>query len=80
MDLTRLTQEAIFLLKELISIPSFSREENDTADRIESFLREEGITVRRKLNNVWAANEHFSANLPTLLLNSHHDTVKPNNA
>jgi acetylornithine deacetylase len=30
------------------------------------------------MNNVWACNKHFDPAKPTLLLNSHHDTVKPN--
>jgi acetylornithine deacetylase len=34
----------------------------------------------RLQNNVYARNRHFDAAKPTLLLNSHHDTVKPNKA
>jgi len=70
--------EAIKLLKQLISIPSLSREESGTADAIESFLKKKGVDVKRHLNNVWATNEHFNKSKPTILLNSHHDTVKPN--
>lgn len=73
-----LTEESVGLLKNLISIPSLSREENETADTIEAFLRQHGIGTHRKLNNVWAYNKHFDSNKPTILLNSHHDTVKPN--
>lgn len=77
-QLQTLTEEATDLLKNLISTPSYSREEDNTALHIEQFLREKGIPFHRKKNNIWALNEHFDPALPTLLLNSHHDTVKPN--
>ncbi|MEY2901621.1 MAG: hypothetical protein RLY89_727 [Bacteroidota bacterium] len=75
-----LTQDAISLLKQLIAIPSLSKEEDSTADLIEQFLQSKGVTAFRYLNNVWAKNQYFSPDKPTLLLNSHHDTVKPNKA
>lgn len=78
MMIKTLQQDSIALLKALISIPSFSKEENNTADLIEKFLQDRQITTHRKLNNIWAYNRHFDAGKPTLLLNSHHDTVKPN--
>lgn len=65
-------------MQQLISIPSFSKEENRTADLIEQVLRQHGIATHRKLNNIWSWNKHFDASKPTILLNSHHDTVKPN--
>lgn len=70
--------EATDLLKKLIAIPSFSREEDKTADAIEKFLKEKGVSTHRYLNNVWAVNKNYNAAKPCLLLNSHHDTVKPN--
>ena len=70
--------EAISLLKKLIAIPSLSKEEDKTADLIEKFLNEKGIKTSRKGNNVWAKNKYYNEALPTILLNSHHDTVKPN--
>jgi len=73
-----LQQEAVQLLKQLISTPSISREESKTADIVENFLREKNIPVFRHLNNVWATNKFFDSGKPTLLLNSHHDTVRPN--
>lgn len=76
--LSRLQQETLDLLKQLIATPSFSREENYTADLIDGFLGERGIQTSRKKNNVWAQNRHFDPAKPTLLLNSHHDTVRPN--
>jgi acetylornithine deacetylase len=74
----QLQKDSFELLKKLISIQSFSKEEDKTADAIEQFLQERNIKTNRKLNNIWAYNKHFDAAKPTLLLNSHHDTVKPN--
>jgi acetylornithine deacetylase len=73
-----LYQQAIGLLQQLIAIPSFSKEENLTADLIEKFLKERGVETHRRLNNIWVWNKHFDPSKPTMLLNSHHDTVKPN--
>jgi acetylornithine deacetylase len=73
-----LAQEAIALLKQLISTQSFSREEEGTAALIEAFFQRKGIPFHRKKNNIWAYNRYFNASKPTVLLNSHHDTVKPN--
>jgi acetylornithine deacetylase len=73
-----LFQQAVKLLQELISIPSFSKEEDKTADTIQEFMKGHGVTMHRKLNNLWAWNKHFDPAKPTILLNSHHDTVKPN--
>ena len=77
-QLAFLYQEALALLKELIATPSFSREEHQTADLINDFLVRQGVTTQRQLNNIWAFNKHYNPELPTILLNSHHDTVKPN--
>jgi len=77
-DISLLNEEAIGLLKQLISIPSLSREEDKTGHVIATFLTDKGIDVHRKKNNIWAFNKYFDSQKPTLLLNSHHDTVKPN--
>jgi acetylornithine deacetylase len=77
-ELFVLQQDAINLLKKLIATPSFSKEEDITADIIEDFLESKKVKANRHLNNVWATNKFFNADKPTLLLNSHHDTVKPN--
>lgn len=74
----RLHDIAIELLKQLIATPSFSREEDKTAELLISFFQQQGITTHRKGNNVWAINQHFDTSKPSILLNSHHDTVKPN--
>jgi len=75
----RLTTEAITLLKQLIETQSFSKEEDSTALLIEDWFTTHKIPFKRNKNNVWAINKHFDDTKPTLLLNSHHDTVKPNN-
>uniref|UniRef100_UPI0030FB0D48 M20 family metallo-hydrolase n=1 Tax=uncultured Wocania sp. TaxID=2834404 RepID=UPI0030FB0D48 len=74
-----LTEEAIAILKKLIETPSFSSEEEHTAALLETWLATNHIHYTRTKNNVWAINKHFDESKPTLLLNSHHDTVKPNN-
>jgi acetylornithine deacetylase len=71
-------EEALSLLKELISTPSMSKEEEETAKIIEHFFDSKSISYKRKGNNVWAQNKFFNPTKPTILLNSHHDTVKPN--
>ncbi len=77
-NITQLTIEAIDLLKSLIATPSFSKEEDKTADLIANYLISKNIRVCRQLNNIWAFSANFQKNKPTILLNSHHDTVKPN--
>lgn len=77
-ELHKLYDSALALLKDLISIPSFSTQEDKTADCIEAFLINHGINTYRSKNNIWALNKHFDSKKPTILLNSHHDTVKPN--
>jgi acetylornithine deacetylase/succinyl-diaminopimelate desuccinylase-like protein len=69
---------ALGLLQQLISIPSFSKEEEKTANLLMGFFKHHGMDATRKGNNVWAKNKFFDPVKPTILLNSHHDTVKPN--
>lgn len=68
----------ISLLKSLIHTPSFSKEENQTAHLIKEHLAMLGIESHQQLHNIWSQNIQFDDSKPTLLLNSHHDTVKPN--
>ena len=70
--------EAVNLLRHLISTPSPSHEEAATADIWEEWLRNQGIDyVERLHNNVFAVAPGFNPERPTLMLNSHHDTVRP---
>ena len=80
MDQQKLTEKAIALLQELISIQSFSSEEDKTADAIEAWFKHFDIPFKREKNNVYAFNKYYDESKPLLLLNSHHDTVKPNSA
>ena len=80
LNLEQLTEKAISLLKSLIETPSFSSEEDNTALLIENWFEEYGIDYKRSDNNIYAFNKYFDASKPSLLLNSHHDTVKPNAA
>lgn len=70
--------DAVELLKKLVATPSFSTAEENTAAVIETFFQNRNIPLNRHLNNIWCMNRYFDAAKPTLLLNSHHDTVKPN--
>ena len=74
----QLTQESIALLDQLIATPSTSRDEAITADIIEAFLK---ARVRGKVerihNNVFVRTPLWDDTRPTLLMNSHHDTVRP---
>ncbi len=72
-----ITNSAIDLLKKMIAIPSLSREEKEVADLIEKYLQENGVTTGRLINNVYALNKYFDPAKKSILLNSHHDTVKP---
>ncbi len=74
---TQLFEKAIALLQQLIATPSFSREEEATAGLIESFFKKHKMPAQRKGNNVWACSRHWDGSKPVVLLNSHHDTVKP---
>jgi acetylornithine deacetylase len=75
--IAQLSDDAIELLIQLIQTQSFSREEASTAAILEQFLTQHGIPVQRRGNNVWATSRDMDPHKPTILLNSHHDTVKP---
>lgn len=76
-DIPYLTSEAVGLLKSLIAIPSVSRDEACAADCLQQYIEQQGMTTGRKGNNIWCLSPMFDLNKPTLLLNSHIDTVKP---
>ncbi|MFM8759746.1 MAG: M20/M25/M40 family metallo-hydrolase, partial [Methylophilaceae bacterium] len=56
----------------------FSKEEQGTADCLLAFFEKQGIKAYRQGNNVYTISNQFSNHAPTILLNSHHDTVRPN--
>lgn len=76
-DIDELFYEAVDLLKRMISIPSFSREESPVADLLTDYIISKGFSCERKGNNIWIKSPDFSELKPTILLNSHIDTVKP---
>ena len=71
------SKAAIALLESLIACRSFSKEEQGTADLIAQHLQSAGVEVHRHGHNVWATSKNPDPSKPNLLLNSHHDTVKP---
>jgi acetylornithine deacetylase len=79
MNYREFAQEAVLLLKNMISIPSFSKEEKEVADMLEHYIELRGLAVSRKDNNIWLMSPGFDVSKPTILLNSHIDTVKPVN-
>jgi acetylornithine deacetylase len=76
-DIEDMALEAVGLLRELIAIPSVSRDEAAATDHLQRYIELRGMDTGRKGNNVWALSPMFSLQKPTLLLNSHIDTVKP---
>ncbi len=78
LSLESLKSEATSLLKELIATPSFSKEENDTAELICAFFERHQVPFARVGNNIYARNKNYHASRQSILLNSHHDTVRPN--
>ena len=78
-DLNYYTSEALTLLQALIGIPSISKEEEAAADFLQNYIEETGIMTGRSGNNIWCLSPQFDTNKPTILLNSHIDTVKPVN-
>ena len=70
--------DTVDLLKNLIRIPSFSRDEAQACDFLEKWLVDNGFQdIHRVGNNLWLESEPVSGK-PTVLLNAHIDTVKPN--
>lgn len=71
------TNEAVELLKQLISTPSISRDETIAADILETYMKKKGLSPMRHGNNLWCVAEGYDEANPTILLNAHIDTVKP---
>ena len=77
MDTNIFFYDAVDLLKKIISIPAISGNEACLADFLETLLTEKNCNPQRKGNNVWLMSPDWSERRPTILLNSHIDTVKP---
>ncbi len=75
-----LLANATELLKKIIATPSLSRDEYDVSLVIEGFFHQRKIPTNRLKNNIWAVNRFFDDSKPSIVLNTHHDTVKPNKA
>ena len=69
--------ETIELLKKMISIPSFSGNEERVADLMVATWVEHGYSAERSGNNVWVKSRNFDPVKPTILLDAHLDTVPP---
>jgi acetylornithine deacetylase len=69
--------QSVELLQKLIAVPSFSKEEDKAAEVFRKFLKAKKIPFESKLNNTWIKNKYYNFLKPTILLNSHIDTVKP---
>ena len=77
MNVNVLFSDAAELLKNLINRPSFSKEEDSAAHFLNDYLLKKGFFPQRKGNNIWLLSPDWDSNKPTILLNSHIDTVKP---
>lgn len=73
-------EDAVKHLQHLISTPSTSGSEDATADIWQKWFGDHGFTAERIHNNVLVVAPGFAPARPTLMLNSHHDTVKPSKA
>ena len=72
--------ESVELLKKLISTQSFSFHEENTATLLENWLNKNSIPFKRHVNNIYCYNKYYNEEKPNILLNSHHDTVEPNDS
>lgn len=70
--------DATELLKKMIALPSFSGEEEKVADLLVDTWADYGYIAKRKGNNVWVKSRDFDVSKPTILLDAHLDTVRPN--
>ena len=77
METRNYTNDAVELLKDLIAIPSISRNEDKAADKLAEYLAIWGLPYGREGNNLWVGCPDWDNNRPTVMLNAHIDTVKP---
>ncbi len=76
-SLERYKQDSIELLRKMIATPSVSRDEAAVADLLQSTFAQWGLRINRSGNNIWLEQNDCHSQCPTILLNSHIDTVKP---
>ena len=77
MDIDEIYYDAVQLLCDMIAVPSVSRDEAAVAQLLETKMNQWGLNPKRVANNVYAVAPGFDSHKPTLLLNSHIDTVRP---
>lgn len=65
------------LLCQLIETPSLSRNEQSAAEVLRQFIATKNIAHEAIAQNTVLRNRHWDDTRPTILLNSHIDTVKP---
>jgi len=78
MDNNPVIEPCINLLADMVRTPSLSGEEGAVVDLIAAFLSARNVEFIVKGHNLWSYNRHFDSRKPTVLLNSHLDTVRPN--
>lgn len=64
------------LLRKIVRISSYSGEENEVSLLVLNYLSEKEVDCIRIKNNIVAYSKDYDASKPTLMLNSHLDTVK----
>ena len=69
--------DAVELLKALIETPSVSRNEENAANLLASYLDKWQLPYGREANNLWVGCHDWQNDRPTIMLNAHIDTVKP---
>lgn len=69
--------QTVELLKEIIRIPSFSGQEESVRDLFLEKISAFDVKAEVLGNNIIARHSHFDPAKPTIMLNSHMDTVKP---
>lgn len=77
MNINEYSNDAVNLLRQLIAVPSVSRNENAAADVLVNRMVADGLRPQRSKNNIWLVGEGYDGSKPTVLLNAHIDTVKP---
>ncbi len=75
-DIDEIFYDAVDMLREMVAVPSLSRDESAVADVVERHMRQFGLDVKRHGCNMWSISPDFDPQRPTILLNAHIDTVR----